>query len=510
MQPASEHRDSPDTTSTTTTVPGTCLLHPALQQEQSTGIMDDGNTLLEHLDIEGHPAAGDTFFEDLDLPGIVDADDGFWEDLDFAGIDAEQPTASDGLYNFIHRLLWQVLESDLPDWYLHPIYRIIYPTKEEFDEKCASLSITFVDGLLEMINSRIPPSMEEIKALPAAPSPEELSKVWAVYMHVYELDGRRGRLYAGSATHASFGARPRIGQYEKPHGYTISRLIKRALAQGFVKKHTMLLCWCPKPPPGLVYQARQHLLGLEAAFQMIFYTVIGNKYDGTWLHLMPWSRDHISWFPLCQQLALREHCRGDIFIPPEKLAIITENRAARKRENRNKRPKGAAYQRWSVWRRGYYRMVKQSRMFACDVCNLSFKTIQAKNLHLTRARHKRNVLIISRGGVVRPSARAIRCKELRDNNKATWRYPCRTCVKCFVERFSLRDHFKTRAHAAAAAAADEAIEDFGDELAVDPDDSDYLSEMDSDALSELGWELGEVGSGSDSDSEMLFEHSSEF
>jgi hypothetical protein len=88
---------------------------------------------------------------------------------------------------------------------------------------------------------------------------------------------------------------------------------------------------------------------------------------------LPWSRDDVSWHPLNGQVALPEHCRGDIGTPPEALAVIVQNRAARKharhkerslvfiRRNRHK---------WHVWSKTYFTKVRKARKIACEVCNI--------------------------------------------------------------------------------------------------------------------------------------------
>ncbi|RYN30489.1 hypothetical protein AA0113_g4827 [Alternaria arborescens] len=402
--------------------------------------------------------------------------------------------------SYVNELLWKVLQLGLPEWYVHPIYKVLYPTETSFQEACTSIPLTFADGLLEMVNAASPPSLGDLKSLAAAPAPKALSKTWAVYLHVYELEGREPRIYVGSATNADYGAQERLSHYEKQVPSMLPRFVKHAVAQGFVKTHTTLLCWYDMPPMGLVTRARQRFLSLEGLFQMLFYSSTVYQLDGIWHPIMPWSRDDACWLPLNGQIALREHCRGDTETSPEALAVIAQNRAARKHARHKERSLASIRRnrhKWHVWSKTYFTKVRKARKIACDVCNTVFNQQYFKDIHMKSAKHKKNVATIANGGIVTRGAQAARSKRLRDANKASQRYPCHTCVHFFGEAYTLRRHLTLPSHAAAAAAADEAIEDVDSEHAIDDVDSecdsdcgsDFLSDIDSDTLSELGLEF---------------------
>jgi hypothetical protein len=393
--------------------------------------------------------------------------------------------------SYVHELLWKVLQLGLPEWYVHPIYKVLYPTETSFQEACSSIPLTFADGLLEMVNAAAPPSLDDLKSLAAAPAPKALSKTWAVYLHVYELEGREPRIYVGSATNADCGAQERLSHYEKQDPVMLPRYIKQALNEGFVKTHTTLLCWSDMPPLGFTTRVRQRYLGLEGLFQMLFYSSIVYQLDTLWHPLMPWSREDVCWLPLNGQIALREHCRGDTETSPEELAVIALNRAARKHEQHKERSlASAARSTHKVATRSmtYFNKVTLEGKFSCGICDTQFRQQYALDIHLKSRWHKKNVAIIAAGGTVTLSAGKIKMRERRAENLATQRYRCHTCNLNFSDERYLKSHLRSAGHDAAVTVARNAIEDLDFDFVSDVD-PDTLSGMGSDTLSELGLEF---------------------
>jgi ribosomal protein S20 len=413
---------------------------------------------------------------------------------------AQSKIASGGVHAYVNKLLWEILELGLPEWYVHPIYKVVYPTECAFQEACTSIPITFADGLLDMLTAPTPPSIDDFKKLAPAPHSSKLSKKWVVYLHIYELEGRVFRIYIGTGTDADDGARSRMIIYEKNNRTGIPRLVKHAISQGFVKTHTTLLCWSDMPPLGFTTRTRQRFLSLEGLFQMIFFSATAYHLDSVWLPLMPWSRDKVSWRPLNGQVALREHCRGDLETAPEALAIIAQNRAARKRERHNERGRArsrANRHMWHIWSKKYFQAVRKSGRIACAVCKVVFNQQYFKDVHMQTEKHKKNAATIATGGIVTPTAAALKTRRLRAQNKASGRYPCHTCLLYCSEAHHLKTHLASARHIAAAAAADEAMEDVDSEYDEDDIDSecgsdccaDDLPDMDSATLSEPGSEI---------------------
>jgi hypothetical protein len=75
-----------------------------------------------------------------------------------------------------------------------------------------------------------------------------IDKLWAVYLIVLKKDGRRPRVYIGSATESTYGIRSRIGCYDRRTRNDClyngePYFVDESMKDGFVVTHKGLLVW---------------------------------------------------------------------------------------------------------------------------------------------------------------------------------------------------------------------------------------------------------------------------
>ncbi|KAH5404108.1 hypothetical protein HBI52_001540 [Parastagonospora nodorum] len=382
-------------------------------------------------------------------------------------------TLNGDVQSLMDAYLWEAINLDAPTWWLHPIFMTLWSDKGAFEQICeAAPQLTFAPGLAEVLDSPTPPTLEYFRSLPTVIN-SEWRKHWAIYVHIYELEGRKPRLYLGSAT-AQRGATPRLDTYEKATGPTLPRFVKKAIAQGFRKTRTALLAWSDIAPPGIFPKARQRYYGIEGIFQMLFFASIFNKYESEWIDLMPWCREDVEWEPLCSHISLNERGKGDFDLSSEVLesmeAARRKSKAIKNRESSQKHKVARAIREKTSLQR-----TKASGKHMCHICNKSFTKPYLLKRHNGCAAHKRNVLLVARGGVVKTSSQALHTRKYGANARATHRFYCDTCEKPFGRRIHLDRHFDTIKHHNAAERAD------ADLLKHDPeDDNDVASDSDED------------------------------
>ncbi|KAJ4383002.1 Alpha subunit of the F1 sector of mitochondrial F1F0 ATP synthase [Didymella sp. IMI 355093] len=379
--------------------------------------------------------------------------------------------------------LWDAIQLDAPAWFLHPIFKAVFSSRDVFDDICSSCSLSFSPQLPHILSSSSPPSLAEVKSLPACDS-KGLSALWAIYIHTFEKDGRKPRLYIGSATCEATGAGPRLAIYGKPDAATLPRFVKRAYQQGFEKTHTSLLCWSKTPTPEHVPRTRQRYLGLEGVFQMLFFAAIPNIMDPLWSSSVPWSRDAVEWDPLCSHISLNECARGDFDVAPDVLKRIAAERAARvhtrrleskRRSTAKNKVAIAAQHKKSV------ATTRASRKYECKVCDKVFGKPGLLKKHEGKDIHKRNVKILAAGGdPLAKSANARRSAKHVAQAKAEKRHHCELCDISFGLQAHLKNHYSTKGHVTKAAEEDAALIDVHDsdsDQEIDFLDSDLGSDM---------------------------------
>ncbi|KAH5768670.1 hypothetical protein HBI17_021200 [Parastagonospora nodorum] len=385
-------------------------------------------------------------------------------------------TLNGGVQALMDTYLWDAIHLDAPAWWLNPIFMTLWDDKGAFEQlREAAPQLTYAPGLIEVLGSPTPPTLDYFKSLPAVIN-SEWREHWAIYAHIYELEGRKPRIYIGSAT-AEDGATSRLVMYEETANIEkYPRFVKKAFIQGFRKTRSVLLAWSDIPLPGVFLRARQRYLGLEGIFQMLFFASIVNNFEPEWVDFMPWCREDVEWEPLCSHISLNESAKGDFSLSTEELeflhaAKLKHRKVQKSAKNRRYRVKYKAAT--SVRGKEGRLAAKASGKHKCMPCNITYGSLRELNSHLRRSRHKKIVEKLERGESLQPSAESL-CRAKRvARNLATKRFHCDLCDKDYRTLMNLKTHYTTALHLNAAALADA-------ELA-DPD-LDYDSDADRDEL----------------------------
>jgi hypothetical protein len=92
--------------------------------------------------------------------------------------------------------------SQVPDWFISPIYKLIPGDLDAYDTM-----LSLAPGFEDVLKCSMPPTIEFIKSLP---SPPAIDPVFAVYAVLLEKPDSTPKLYVGSGTNATLGARGRL------------------------------------------------------------------------------------------------------------------------------------------------------------------------------------------------------------------------------------------------------------------------------------------------------------
>jgi hypothetical protein len=391
--------------------------------------------------------------------------------------------ATGGLEDAMDARVFDAVHLDAPIWWLHPVFKAAFGNVDAFNHVCKATPITYAAGLNAVLEGAAPPSLEFFRSLPAI-VPSQWRKHWAVYVHIYELDGRKPRLYIGSAT-AEVGAMARFNSYESGRG-NLPRFVQRALAQGFEKTHSAALCWSNTPVPGLALKARQRYLGVEGIFQMVFFATIFNNFEPEWIDFVPWCREDVEWEPLCSHVSFSECGKGDFNLSVEDLERLHAAKLAGKR--RRKSDKDRRYRiKYKVSRAAKQKAARlaviASGKHTCNTCQKSYGTGRDLDIHVAGREHKKIVTKIANGASLaearQPNARSRRMAKLNARSVAQKRFYCTICDHAYKNRDNLDKHYLTKKHRDNAAVKDAELiaDDFED---LDSDLSDTESDSDTD------------------------------
>jgi hypothetical protein len=97
-------------------------------------------------------------------------------------------------------LAWTCL-SLTPAALKNGVYALVLPTSQVLEQLMLD-SLTFAPGLLDVLQSKIPPTISYFKSLPL-----HLVKMWGVYLVVLEKPSSRPKVYIGSSTESRSGLR---------------------------------------------------------------------------------------------------------------------------------------------------------------------------------------------------------------------------------------------------------------------------------------------------------------
>ena len=399
------------------------------------------------------------------------------------------------IFQLILLLTWTCLDT-VGEKQKHVVYGKVLSSYEALEQLLTSASVVFAPGLFEVLQAISPPTIAYFKGLPSG-----YLKLWAIYLLVLEQDGRRPKIYIGSATEA---------KAESDGDFTyVSLNVQKALQDGYTITHKGLLCTAPIPPAAFVPCYRVLFVALEATFTFLFWAMYTkSKHGYGMMDFCPWNIDQLEYDGLCSHSALLELPLGDHELTPEELeaqAIKSrekqleyhpENYRKRKaadpiafnakaakqlKTSRDKvRPEFRAKQR--VLQTKSRARVKKAKKFHCNVCDHSYKNKVDLNYHLNTELHANALL----GIFPEPTSPGAKERHDRTLNKAraSKKYYCAVCDLPCGKKNDLAKHNKTARHiakaeaAAAAAAADSKMDSTTDSETESDFDSETESEMD--------------------------------
>ncbi|EEY18532.1 conserved hypothetical protein [Verticillium alfalfae VaMs.102] len=283
---------------------------------------------------------------------------------------------------------------------------------EELQRTAAEAGIRFPAGLLDILQSSDPPSIEYFKTLPLGPP-----SCWGVYALTLERPGFRPRLYVGSGTSygtpTAGGVALRFKQYDD--GFLVPRFVKASLDHGFTITHKGLLCWMLRPAAAGVPVNRLFFLILEATFAYAFWAMKSRERDYSMGHVCFWNRHALDYDGCCTHCSLNEGVRASFDLNAQQLED-----QAKEREQKRLILKAENNQSWHYRQmaENYAEYIEASKVrvyrsranrpgqhaqyqankitkaltektFHCDVCDIPFGTKQRLSDHQKTPKHLR-------------------------------------------------------------------------------------------------------------------------
>jgi hypothetical protein len=332
-----------------------------------------------------------------------------------------------GVLAFVTALTWSCL-SLTASKLKNPVYGLILATEEILIDLLNDSRVAFAPTLLDIMQSQTPPTLSDFKALPT-----EITGRWGVYLLTLEKLGRPPKTYTGSGTGARDGIAGRWGCYDRQ--VELPHRVKAALEDGYIITHKGLICWAPKPSPGMVFLERVLMKALESFFSLFFWTMESED-DYGMPSLCPWPLDSLPYGGLCSHVALKEGVRGYA----ERLSA--EQIVAKELEE---------FTRWQDTReemkevflarsRTSKKKAIENKTYACHTCGFAFNSQWTLDRHNELPSHIEKV-----SGNIRPRVNPNQYA-WQANNKAMKRYYCKICDRAFGTTQKLNRHNKTETH----------------------------------------------------------------
>jgi len=375
-------------------------------------------------------------------------------------------TDADELQTLLDGYTWCAVTTDAPDWLVCPIFPHTLGKESAFDEINAECPLTFAPNLLETLKSPSPPSLDYFRSLPNPP----VEFVWGLYLVLLEKPGHVPRLYGGSGTRKAGGVQARLEDYY--NGQLLPKLVEHYLAKGYTVSHQGLWCWCPMPSEYTTGRVRVRMIALEGTFGYIFGTSPQYEIDTIWGDLWPWSRDTMSWRPLCTHTAFTERPLGTHDMTEDGFKAYNEERLRVAKIKGNERSQQHRAKALAQDLQGYLARTLENKIewqrknpervleiaasvrarniasgnHHCSTCDLSLQSAAALQSHYNCKAHKEQVRLAAGGKPKAVSERALYCRDAVANIKASKRHYCGICDKAFGSKAHLTNHFKTAVH----------------------------------------------------------------
>ena len=188
----------------------------------------------------------------------------------------------------------------------------------------STIALVFAPGLLQVLQSTVPSTIEYCKTLPPC---DRLVRFWAVYLLVLEKPGHKSKIYVD----------PKVGVWGRlwcyVSGYTLPRYVKKAPDDGYHISYKGLLCRCPIPARPLQPTVRTFFILLGAAFAFVFWAMYATKGDYGMSSICPWDCASLEYSGLCSHCCLYEQVPGEWGFSDEELEILANLRKAKHNKN---------------------------------------------------------------------------------------------------------------------------------------------------------------------------------
>jgi len=334
-------------------------------------------------------------------------------------------------------LCWTVLYLTAPAL-KNPKHAVVFPTLRKVKQLLMSSGIQFAPGLLDVVQSKTPPTIAFFKSLPC-----HIYKLWAVYVLVLEKAGCRPRVYIGSGTDTKSGVSKRITEHKKGEKRPV--YVQAAIDEGYKITHIGLICWAPYPSLATRVPLRAIFLVLETVFALLFWAMKSRTKDYYMPRICPWAIASLEYDGCCSHFSIFEQIPGadafvNVQITPEEAEELEKAELERRRE---------MTRAWSA-NRDMEKVVKQNnariqdnlanKRYMCVVCNVNCRESTQLAKHLHSQKHKDKV-----GGVTKVVVSAYQ-QSYTAANLAARRFACDLCDKAFATGDKLKRHRGTQKH----------------------------------------------------------------
>ena len=322
-----------------------------------------------------------------------------------------------------------------------------FPTVEVMEKHLSSIS--FAAGLLEVLQSDLPPTIDFFKSLPT-----DVIGLWGIYLILLEKADHRPKIYIGSSVNVA-GMNTRFTSYN--NGHSIPQWVQHAIDNGFTITYKGVLCWSTIPLPSNRFPMRSLLLVLETFFSLALWAMNSRAKTYGMPSLLSWSLDDVQYDGCCGHVAISEMVRGEEdYLTVDQIAAKEAEMEIRRKEQiiaggqrYYAKVKAGEFEGWYERKRATTKKshanVKKSRKWSCKPCGKAFFSQYALNDHKSRSLHLNKVKGYNYS---RPD------KKRRDDEiKAAKTFHCSLCNSSCTSESKLRRHNEGPRHIKKAAAA---------------------------------------------------------
>lgn len=178
-------------------------------------------------------------------------------------------------------------------------------SEDQLEELMEDSSSCFADGLVDALQSSVPPTVEFFKGLPSSIPITGVS--WGVYAIVLEKQGHRPHVYVGSGTHMAKGLFGRLKEYDIR--FHLPTKVEELLNEGYTITHKGLFCWAPLPRNAIRLDVRNLYLIMECTFSLVFWTMKSKRDDYGMPHICPWPLKSLTYDGCCTHASMKEGLR---------------------------------------------------------------------------------------------------------------------------------------------------------------------------------------------------------